>query len=526
MFSWVLVGFGVILRFHQYLKNRALWTDEVLLAFNLRSLGFHDVLQPLAHNQAAPIGFLLLQKCTLKLFGNSEYALRLMPLIAGILSIVLIYELAKGILRPKAVPIAIALFSLSIPLVYYSSEVKQYSTDVMIALFLLLLACKTLHSKLDLRWLFFLGIAGTLSIYFSHPSIFVLGAVGSTFLLHTVRSNERNKIYNICILCGVWLISFFVNYWFFLSKNLKNDYLIEFWADVNAYMTFPPTSVQDIWGYFLKLFDIMEYPGGFALKGLAAFLMFIGVMVLNKEKKDECRLLLFPLLFVSIASVLRKYPFADRLILFLVPTILILISEGLLEVTERSKQISPWFGAILIVFFILHPYGFEVKKRENSRPAIEYIRNHWKEGDKAYIHNGAEAPFRYYYQPYGFHREDFIIGIYAPEEWVRYKQELNKMVGSHRVWVLFSLLFESRIQEVNMFLFFLGEMGTKCDEFHAEGFSVYLYDLSAPKPVLSERKTTTNNLPEIPLEKRRRDPFGIPVSFPFVNPEIYVFSKG
>ena len=53
---------------------------------------------------------------------------------AGIISLFLLYDLAKQCISPKAIAIALAFFACLEPLVYYSSEVKQYSSDVAIAL--------------------------------------------------------------------------------------------------------------------------------------------------------------------------------------------------------------------------------------------------------------------------------------------------------------------------------------------------------------------------------------------------------
>jgi hypothetical protein len=58
-------------------------------------------------------------------------------LLAGLISLFVFHEVARLYLSPKAVPIAFILFSLSRSLVYYSSEAKQYSTDVLVTLVLL-----------------------------------------------------------------------------------------------------------------------------------------------------------------------------------------------------------------------------------------------------------------------------------------------------------------------------------------------------------------------------------------------------
>ncbi|MEO0928572.1 MAG: hypothetical protein AAFY63_22245, partial [Cyanobacteria bacterium J06643_13] len=72
---WVFVG--AIARVVQYLSNRSLWVDEVNLAANIIKRSYGELAEPLSSSQAAPLGFLWLEKLATQLWGNSEYALRL-----------------------------------------------------------------------------------------------------------------------------------------------------------------------------------------------------------------------------------------------------------------------------------------------------------------------------------------------------------------------------------------------------------------------------------------------------------------
>src|SRR6185503_5885584 len=71
---------------------------------------------------------------------NHELTLRLLPLLAGCASLPLFALLLRQGLGKTGTFTALALFAASAPLVYYASEVKQYSSDVFIALLLLWLA--------------------------------------------------------------------------------------------------------------------------------------------------------------------------------------------------------------------------------------------------------------------------------------------------------------------------------------------------------------------------------------------------
>ena len=91
--------------------------------------------------------FLFTEKFLVDLLGKNEYALRLFPLIAGIASIFLFWKLSERVLHKAVVPIAMLFFVSSRSLLYYSCEVKPYSTDVFFTLVILLFAINSMSEK-------------------------------------------------------------------------------------------------------------------------------------------------------------------------------------------------------------------------------------------------------------------------------------------------------------------------------------------------------------------------------------------
>ncbi|HEX6657590.1 MAG TPA: hypothetical protein VF065_05885, partial [Ilumatobacter sp.] len=86
---WVVVAVGVVLRIARFLDNRSLWLDEAFLAINLTEKSFSELFGRLEFLQSAPVGFLLAQKSVITLLGDSEYSMRLIPLLASIASLIL-----------------------------------------------------------------------------------------------------------------------------------------------------------------------------------------------------------------------------------------------------------------------------------------------------------------------------------------------------------------------------------------------------------------------------------------------------
>ena len=145
--GWVLVGVGAAIRLRLYLQNRSLWIDEAMVSLNIIHRPIGQLWRPLDDHQAAPLGWLLLQKFCVTMFGSSEYALRLVPLVAGIGSLGLLLMLVRRTVGPAVGLVAVAMACLSKGLIYYSSEAKQYSSDVAICVLLLLIAQMVWQSR-------------------------------------------------------------------------------------------------------------------------------------------------------------------------------------------------------------------------------------------------------------------------------------------------------------------------------------------------------------------------------------------
>lgn len=139
---------GLALRVEQYLHGRSLWFDEALLDLNVIHRPLRRLLaEPLAYQQGAPPGFLTAQRLVVALLGGDDRTLRLVPLLAGCLTLVVFAHLAHRLLSRPAALLATALAAFSPFLVYYSAESKQYSTDALFTVVLLDLAVALLASR-------------------------------------------------------------------------------------------------------------------------------------------------------------------------------------------------------------------------------------------------------------------------------------------------------------------------------------------------------------------------------------------
>jgi uncharacterized membrane protein len=167
---------GIALRFAEYWGAPSFWHDEAALACNISQRSFSELLQPLAFDQGAPLGFLALQRGVFLLLGGSERALRLLPFLSGIAALLVFPRVARSYLSWRGALIALALFALGGPVVHYGAQLKQYSSDLFFCLVLWGCAGDCLHRfRTDgairlCRW----AVVGILALCCSHPAAFVL----------------------------------------------------------------------------------------------------------------------------------------------------------------------------------------------------------------------------------------------------------------------------------------------------------------------------------------------------------------
>jgi hypothetical protein len=131
----LVIALGFMLRVIQFLFNRSLQVDEAMLSLNIVHRGFSEVLLPLDMNQSAPVLFLILEKLAVVVFGNMEYALRLLPLTSSVICLLLIHRVTLRLTHDHLASFFSAvMFAFSKTMIFYATEAKHYSSDVLVML--------------------------------------------------------------------------------------------------------------------------------------------------------------------------------------------------------------------------------------------------------------------------------------------------------------------------------------------------------------------------------------------------------
>jgi len=490
--GWLIIALGVILRMREYIANRSFWHDEANLALNLVNRTFGGLTQPLDYDQGAPVGFLFIEKLFITIMGNKDYILRLFPLLSGLLATYLIYRIAREHFGAGGF-FAILLFAISWPLIYYSSELKQYSSDAMFVLLLVYLAFRCLEEDARLKDFLLLGTAGFISIWLSHPSAFVLAGIGLVLFFEKLL-HKRDKSLLWTLGMGVaWAASFGLTYLISLRYLVADTSLQSYWH--NSFMPRPILHHLDwLMQTYLSLLGTVGSGMDFQYQSLVcSLLIVVGMISLLIRNWKILFITSLPFLLALVAAALQKYPLKGRFVLFLAPLAILLMAEGigriytLISKWNRSLALSVclvvaltiiWLPANVITSnFLSPPLGDDIK------PVMNYVKQHRTQNDIIYVYHGARPSFNYYAPFYGLDKGNVITGTDRPN--VPALKELYNQVttlqGNSRVWFIFSHIVDCGGCNGDMETFYiqyLNQFGKMIDKLIASGADVYLYNLN------------------------------------------------
>ncbi len=480
---WVVavVVVGLSLRVLAFVSAGDLWIDEAMLALNLVARSPAQLMEPLDHNQGAPVGFLLAVKASISAFGTRDWVFRLVPLLASVTSLFVFVWVARKLLSNRAAILASVLFAVSPHLVSYACECKQYASDAAIAVVLLACACGLLQGKGGAARDVLLALAGALAVWCSHPSVFVLGGIGTALFLRAVAEHDRSRAVAVSVTIAVWLASFTVCYFLCLKQLSANRYLTDYWT--GQFLTFPPRGVGDCVWVLDRVVSFFTLPGGFGSSHmpLAAFAMVfacLGLREFARENWSVAVAVLTTAVLVLIASGLQKYPAGGRLLLFAVPGAVMCVARGVVycsaQLVPRDRVCAGLFVAVPVLASAWECADTLRKppRAEQLNAVLTRMRGELDSHETVYVYYGAIPAYQFYTRANPLAAERVILGGNHRGNIAGYREELAHLKGT--VWVVFS---HRHADEATAILAILGCRGVCDREILLTGAAAYRFRL-------------------------------------------------
>jgi Dolichyl-phosphate-mannose-protein mannosyltransferase len=482
---WTILALGALLRLVWYFDRGSLWLDESFLALNIVHRSPTELLERLSFAQGAPWGFLLAEKLSVATFGVDEQSLRLVPLLAALVSLPVFWRVASFYLEGRALLLSLLLFSLSPQLILFSAEAKQYSVDVLASL----LALWLLHSARQLAgWhgAVVVGLGGALLIWFSHASMIVLGAGGVVVGAAALIRRRWSDVGRLSLVGAAWASSagaFYLWAWPKL-RALHEDVT---GAEQHS-VPFPPDALDDLWVLARRTGDVLEIAFGFhgrpwssLIVVAAALFVVAGGVALARRDAIGSALVVAPIFAVATAVATGLYPFSVRFVLFLVPLVVLLVAAGAAAALDAAAR-PDWTGravagaagvAALCLVAAAGVGSARVITRQpeqDIKPVLDELRAAWRPGDALYLHAGSQYAARFYAEANGLHRSNggdtlwpvvptestrrgapalrsappvLLVGEFREGGDSTFARDLVSLDGRPRVWFVFSHVVRS-----------------------------------------------------------------------------------
>lgn len=379
--AWWIVCFmvlGIAARVVRFALNFPLGSDEAYLASNLIDKGFLDLLGPLNYEQVCPLLFLWGQLACVKLFGFSEYALRLLPLVFGVTSVFVFRHMAGRVLRGTTLALAVGVFAAAYPGIRYSGEAKPYEADLWVALLLLAMAVEWLRCPQRHCWLWALAAIVPIGIGLSYPAVFVAGGISLT-IAWTLWTQRLARGWPVWVIYNMVLLESFLALFAISMANQSSGCLTEmrlFWHNA-----FPPLAHPgELAAWFVSVHTgvLLAHPvggphGGSTLTLLACTAAV--VVLVRRRQTGLAMVCLFPLALQFVAAAIHRYPYGGhvRLAMHFAPACCLLTGLGasaaLAWLSKRGADASRWTTVAFGLMAVL-PIGSAV--RDACRPYRAY----------------------------------------------------------------------------------------------------------------------------------------------------------
>jgi mannosyltransferase len=329
----ILILIATILRLPNL--NRSLWFDEVLYSTSYGAATVSEVWKFIAANPCAPL-YRILMFFWDGVFGDSELSVRAPSMLFGMISIWLIYAIAKQIGKGGMPFLAGLLLCLSPAHVWYSQEATPYSMTICLLLSAILAWSQIKRTAFHWAW-YFIYAGLLLGAVFTHyfAAAFLLPL---TVLAFGLEKPVRIKVVAVNVLIGLCVVlalgtKFVTGHLITEMGFLRPFTLFEWWMlffnwflHGNCLWTISP--------YGAKPSYLIGQPALLALQVLCFGLFLVGLRFGHRKENRlqalELGLYLSSLPFIILLLTLLGYRhlYIERYLLLLLPFFIITLAGG------------------------------------------------------------------------------------------------------------------------------------------------------------------------------------------------------
>ena len=443
----VLIFLGIVVRSRQLMANRSFWYDELLIAVNIQDKNFLELWGHLNFSQVAPIIYLWTSKLSTATLGNSEVFYRLPSYLAGIFTLGVLAVLGRKLDQLSCI---FLLFwaSFSPALVYYSTELKPYAWDAFYSATLLTLgydACRNLRREFLITW----ALVGVLAIWSSITSIIVLAPTGLVAWIYALREHRWPALVWLTNIGILWIANWLASYLLVYTLQLDQQGMTHYWISFGGLNSNPSSIFATMKWLAFTWNQAVENPFGFQSISAATLCMGLGAFVFLRQRPLLGCMMLSTALTALVMANFQLYPFKERTILFLTPLFLVLVSVGMSQIVQQTRQWGqPWpllAGVWIFATLAGTYYAGQLRHqflgshyREEIKDVMLVLDAKITPGDHVYVTNPARNGFSFYQNRYS--KLDGALELFqrTNSEWSFVLRQPSPSPPTARFWIVHS----------------------------------------------------------------------------------------
>jgi uncharacterized membrane protein len=458
----LIIIFAVAIFFRVFnIFHTSLWTDELATYWAATAPTVGESIDRVAGTQGQSPLYFLLERFILDILPANEFSVRLLSLVASLISVFLMYSLGKLIFNDeKKALFASLLFAIHETSVYYAQEARSYSLGIMFALlgqiyFLKLFKRKSVSDLI--LYVFF-----SILTFYSHYIFASILIVQNLYYLYIVLG-KKSKTYpsffkwcssQVIIAATIPVLLFQLSGMF--SNRVGWDWVKQ--------MNFLEAAV-----FFASMFDLKIL----AITAICFIIFYTHEKVDFKSalKETDCERflllvwLIVPFLFVMLVSrVLGISLFDHRYMVmsmipfyFIVSYLVHIFKSDVLRVALPGAFIVIYLGFVSIPNYMTYGH-FSYRIQHNWRGAVSFVNKNYMTGDVILLRSGfvnenwiptsenkiiqdyVKSPFRsFYWQARAGLQKPTIYNLtytWEKDFYPYYDMLFGKVTGYDRIWLI------------------------------------------------------------------------------------------
>ncbi len=355
-----------------------------------------DAEDGLAHREPHPLGTFLGFWAWKQMAGDSEFAMRYLPLLGTLIGTAALYRLGRRLLRSERLAyLAAGLWAVNPFIIWHAQDVRNYALWAGFSPLAMMLFLRALDSDRRRDWVLYV-LLEALALYTFFLEAFLL-FVQALYLLLFRRSRLRHAVSAWSAL-GVLLIPWFIQVWWLAHSGYQG--------------TTPEPSLPALLTRFLPTLlvgDALTNPWRVAAPllwcGLVALALIVGTRTQSKLLFWLAAWVMIPTILLLITNA-RMNIFHPRYLIAVTPALLLLMARAIGAGTEARSGLRRGLVVVSLALLITPLVGFSYLRHyyagENPKAGdwprlIAYLTSRARPGDLI-LQVSADPAFGYYYR--------------------------------------------------------------------------------------------------------------------------------